>query len=246
VKVKTIAGFLLFTLLFIGPALAAEPWEAAYGKLLKSYVRGDGVDYAAWNANASDKAALKSIVDQIAARGPSNESRDVALAYYINAYNAWILHLVLESYPLKSVREIAPLFGVFTGDRIVVNGKQMSLNHLEKQIIIKQFKEPRIHFAINCASRSCPPLVNVPFTAGELNAQLDKVTRNFAPSPHAARMDPSGKRILLSKIFDWYADDFKPAGGPVPFLNRYLKSPLPKAASVGYQNYDWSLNTPNP
>jgi hypothetical protein len=232
--------------IFVGGAHAAEVWEKDYGRLLKIYASPAGVDYAAWHRNPEDVRTLMNIADQIAKNGPrSNQTAD-ALAYYINAYNVWMLRLVLEKYPIKSVRDIAPLFGVFTGKRIEVNGQKMSLNHLEKQIIIKQFAEPRIHFALNCASRSCPPLSSEPFTSAQLESQLDKVTRAFAQTDFAARVSSDQKQVALSKIFEWYADDFKEAGGPVAFLNGYRQPPIPTNARVSFQEYDWALNAAGP
>ncbi len=221
---------------------SAEPWEAEYGRLVGKYVTPAGtVKYKDWKANAADVAALQKITDQIGSAGPGDTSRDGRLAYYINAYNAWMLRLVLENYPLKSVRDIAPLFGVFTGPRIMLAGKKVSLNHLEKEVLIPEFKDPRVHFAINCASKSCPPLLNATYTAAKLNAQLDAQTKAFA-SRGAGAVQVSGNKAQLSKIFDWYAADFKASGGAIGFLNKYRTETIPAGSKLSYFDYDWSLN----
>lgn len=220
---------------------AVEPWEADYGRLLAKYVTPAGrVKYAEWKASAADLAALQKITDQIGSGGPTDSSHDGRFAFYINAYNAWMLRQVLDHYPIKSVRDIAPLFGVFTAPRIMLGGKKVSLNHLEKQILIPEFKDLRVHFAINCASGSCPPLLNVPFTATKLNAQLDAQTKAFAN--HGA-VQGSGDQLQFSKIFDFYAADFKAGSGDaIAFLNKYRATPIPAGTKISYLDYDWSLN----
>ena len=133
-------------------------WTEDYNRLLAKYVVRNGVKYAAWHDNAQDRATLETVVDAIAKEKPDGD-KDSKLAFYINAYNANILQGVLEKYPVKSVRDIAPLFGFFTQNRITVSGEKMSFNHLEKEII-HGFGEPRMHFVLNCASASCPPLLD--------------------------------------------------------------------------------------
>jgi len=236
--------FSVLALLLLASTLPVfADWRADYERLLSTFVKADGVNYKGLKNSPEAVAALKAVTEGIAAEPVSKLKRDDQLAFYINAYNAWMLQLVVENYPLKSVRDIAPLFGAFTGKRINVGGERMSLNHLEKQIIIKKFKEPRIHFAINCASASCPPLMNFIYTGKDLDRQLNQVTRAFADTKHAAIID--GNNVAVSKIFEWYSDDFKPAGGPIAYLNQYRSNRVPKIpqdARVQYQEYDWALN----
>ncbi len=221
---------------------AAEPWEAEYGRLLAKYVTPAGTaKYKDWKANAADVAALQKITDQVGSAGPGDSSRDGRFAFHINAYNAWMLRIVLENYPIKSVRDIAPLFGAFTAPRIMLAGKKVSLNHLEKEVLIPEFKDPRVHFAINCASASCPPLLNAPFTAAKLNAQLEAQTKAFA-NRGAGAVQVTGSKAQLSKIFDWYSADFKASGGAIGFLNKYRTEPIPAGSKLSYLDYDWSLN----
>ncbi|NJK91383.1 MAG: DUF547 domain-containing protein [Blastochloris sp.] len=233
----------LFLLCLVGTSLihGQEPWETDYNRLLSKYVSPQGVNYGAWKANSKDLQDLKAITQAIAQQGPNSNSREARLAYLINAYNVWTLHNVLERYPVKSVRDIAPIFGFFTGDRIVVMGKKMSLNHLEKQLIIKEFKEPRIHFAVNCASVSCPPLASEAFTEKKLETQLERVTRDFLNKDEPA-LKVETNRVHISKIFDWYKDDFQPLGGALAYINLYRRPPLPEKMKIDYLEYDWSLN----
>jgi hypothetical protein len=214
----------------------AAPKE--YAGLLKTYVTSGGVRYAAWKQNAADVAALKSVADYYAGTLPPKD-RDASLAWHLNAYNAWILQNILAKYPTKGPLAGEPLF--FHGNRIVISGKKTSFDHFEQKVIRPTFKEPRVHFALNCASASCPPLAQKPFDAATLEAQLDQLTRAFTNgNPQAIQV--SGGSVSLSKIFDWYKDDFAAAGGAVAFINRFRKDPLPAGAKVKFMDYDWSLN----
>ena len=240
---KPIFAFLLSIVL--APAChAASSWTEDYDHLLKKYVTPAGVKYAAWKADAADQAALGKVVAAIAEeKAPAG--KDEKLAFYFNAYNANILNGVLAAYPTKSVRDIAPLFGFFTQSRITVSGEKMSFNHLEKDLI-HALGEPRMHFALNCASASCPPLLNKAFTAGSLNADLDKAATAFLNNnKYGIEVSDSGKKADVSKIFDWYNGDFAASGGVVAFINKYRKPPLPADVKISYQEYNWSLNAVN-
>lgn len=222
---------------------AAEPWEAAYATLLNKYATPQGVRYAAWKQSAADLEALAALTRQIASSGPTTPGRNGQLAYLTNAYNIWTLHGVLEKYPIESVRDVAPLFGFFTQSRITVAGEKMSLNKLEKEHILKKFQEPRVHFALNCASVSCPPLRAEPYTASRLDAQIDDATRHFLnTNPHALQPSKEGGRLMVSMLFDWYAADFKTSGGPAAFINRHRTAKIREGTKLGYLEYDWNLN----
>lgn len=215
-------------------------WVQTYNGLLGKYVTSSGVKYAAWKSNSADMQAIQQIVDAIAQEKISGLNKKEQLAFYLNAYNAWILHEALEKYPTKSVKDL--LFTFFTGQRIKVAGEKMSFNHLEKEVIRPKFNEPRIHFALNCASRSCPPLNPEPFRADQLESQLEKLAVAFVNAPNGVTYNEGQKTAAISTIFDWYRDDFKAAGGPVAFINKRRNPPLPNDAKITYQDYDWSLN----
>ena len=231
---------LLLTLAFVAVS-RADSWTEDYNRLLAKYVTPNGVKYAAWHENAQDRAALGKVVDDIAKEKPSG-GKDEKLAFYINAYNANILNGVLEKYPVKSVRDIAPLFGFFTQNRITVAGEKMSFNHLEKEII-HGFGEPRMHFVLNCASASCPPLLDKAFTADNLHEEMDRAASAFLnKNKRGVETSDDGKKAEVSKIFDWYGGDFQASGGVPAFINKYRKPPLPADAKITFQGYDWSLN----
>ena len=239
-KFRTFAGLFALAGLLV-PCRAEEPWQGQFGSLLAKYVTPTGVRYSAWKANASDLQTLQAITDQIAARGPSSSDKNSELAYYINAYNAWILRGVLERYPIKSVADIAPLFGFFFQKRITVAGQRTSFDKLEKTIRDPRYNEPRIHFALNCASRSCPPLRAFAYSAVKLDHELDQNAKAYVQNnPYGLQV--VGQDYRLSKIFEWYKKDFEPVGGVVTFINRYREPKMPTDAKITYQEYNWSLN----
>ena len=227
----------LLVFLALSAAAFAADWQADYARLLKKYVAGGGVKYAEWKADAEDVKALEDVVDGIAAAPASTARSKEQLAFHLNAYNAWILHEAVAKYPTKSVKDLA--FTFFMGNRITVAGTKMSFNTLEKDIIRPRFAEPRVHFALNCASRSCPPLRAEPYSAAKLDAQLDEQARLYVNSEHGVK--PEGDGAALSKIFDWYKEDFGGDAAVAAFLKKY-RSGKSDFKKISYQDYDWGLN----
>jgi hypothetical protein len=197
------------------------------------------VRYAAWHANSVDLKKLDEVTDFYATTTPPDNAKADALAWYLNAYNAWILHNILAKYPTKGPLDGETLF--FHGNRIVISGKKTSFNDLEQKVIRPTFKEPRVHFALNCASASCPPLNAKPFDASTLDAELARLARAFI-NGKAVQIADGGKTLRLSKIFDWYAEDFGGKDKVVAYLNSYRTSKLSDAGKIQFMDYDWSLN----
>jgi len=228
--------------LLLAHMVAAEPDYTEYARVLSAYVTDTGVDYEAWSAHKEDVAALDSFLDQLAGVNPAGLAREAQKAFYINLYNAAMLQAVLERYPLKSVKAIGLVpFSIFKQQFIRLGERRLSLDEVEKGILLKVFSDPRIHFAVNCASRSCPPLRAEPFVAERLDAQLDAQARLFAASEQAARVDFKTRRVAYSKLFKWYAEDFGVVN-PAEYLNRYREVDLPDSYQVDWLPYDWSLN----
>jgi hypothetical protein len=230
---------ILFASVSASRAETSPQWISTYNTLLAKYVTSSGVKYGTWKNNAADMQGIQQVVGAIGREKISGDNSG-QLAFYLNAYNAWILHEALGKYPTKSVKDL--LFTFFTGQRIKVAGEPMSFNHLEKDIIRPKFGEPRVHFALNCASRSCPPINPEAFRADKLDGQLEKLARAFVNSPKGVDYSAEKKTAALSAIFNWYKDDFKAAGGPVAFINKRRNPSLPNDAKITYQEYDWSLN----
>ena len=164
-------------------------------------------------------------------------SKEEKMAYWINAYNAYTVKLVIDSYPIKSIQDIdEPWDKKF----FKIDGEWYSLNELEHEII-RKFHDPRIHFAINCAAYSCPVVWNRAYTADNLNKALDNQSEKFINDP--TRNTITKKVVMLSQIFKWYKKDFKSKNGSVEkFVNKYAHFKISNQKSRGFKDYDWKLN----
>lgn len=169
-------------------------------------------------------------------------SKNQKLSFWINAYNAYTLQLVIKNYPIKSIKDIGSLFSS-TWNRKFINllGKEMSLDDIEHKKIRKQFKEPRIHFAVNCASLSCPSLFQEAFNSEHLDAQLNLAAKKFLKDTTKNYYDSKEKVYYLSKLFQWYGADFNGKyKGYINFVEQYIKAP--KNTPVEWNEYNWNLN----
>ena len=226
---------------------SAEKAAASFDAVLTTAVKGENVDYGALVGNAELKTYLRWLENADLESMPTKEAR---LAFYINAYNALTLSSVLEYWPnIESVANVVPAFGFFKTKKHRVAKQSVTLDELENRIIRSEFKDPRIHAALNCASRSCPPLSSFAFQASKLNRQLDDVFRRFANDTKRNHINIHDGTVSISKIFSWYSDDFKEAGGAAAFLSRYIgdlrkKMLLKNVKTIQYLPYDWSLNKP--
>lgn len=203
-------------------------WDA----LLKKHVNDAGfVDYEAFKADAE---SLDDYLRLLATQEPTKDwSVQELLAYYINTYNAYTVKIILDNYPTNSIKDID---GVFTNAFIPIDGNTLSLGSLENGVL-RKMNEPRIHFAINCASYSCPKLLNEAFTAGRINEQLEEVTVEFINSD---KNELTATPPKVSSIFKFYTKDFEPN---IPqYINKYSETKLSPNAEVQFKEYDWSLN----
>ncbi|MFO0604822.1 MAG: DUF547 domain-containing protein [Polyangiales bacterium] len=216
---------------------------AAYGALLAAYVDGDGrVDYAGLRR---DRGRLDRVLAYVVQVGPSARpdlypTDDARKAFFLTAYNANVWRGVVDRPPLRTLDGVRVSF--FYATRFVVDGAETNLRDLENDRVRAAFRDARVHFALNCASLGCPRLPREPFTPERLDAQLDREARRFCNEPRNVRVDAVRRRVVLSKIFDWYADDF--AGGAVAFINRYRDrdAQVPGGWAVEFADYDWRLN----
>ena len=238
-------SFLVVSFLSSSPVAAADTIDhVVFGDLLNKYVKNGRVDYAGFKA---DQAKLDQYISYLEKIDPETLSRNEQFAFYINAYNAWTIKLVLTGYPgLKSIKDLGSILqSPWSKEFVRINGKTLTLDDIEQKILRPRFKDPRVHFAINCASKSCPPLNSEPYSGATLDAQLDKVTRDFVNGSKNYRLD--GDSLWLSSIFKWYSDDFN--NDPAGFCHIYAEASLKKALDeignrikVKYLDYDWSLN----
>ncbi len=210
----------------------------SYGQLLEKYVNSSGVRYAAWHSNQQDMQALRDVVDFYSSTLPP-EDKNESLAWHLNAYNAWILNNILAKYPTDGPLDNETFF--FHGNRIKISGKKTSFDHLEQKVIRPVFNEPQIHFALNCAAESCPPLHNKPFSGKTLDTDLKKLTSEFI-NRHSQGVVLDKGTVRVSKIFDWYKDDFDGKQGIIPYINRYRTEKIPADAKLEFFDYSWQLN----
>ena len=159
------------------------------------------------------------------------------MAYWINVYNAYTIKLIVNNFPVASIKEID---GPWKKKFFTVDGKVMSLGEIEHQIL-RGFGDPRIHFAINCASASCPRLIQVPYRASNLERLLERQTKEFINDPFYNTI--TNYSVNVSKLFDWYKKDFKEdSGSVVNFINKYSDVNIGPQKNKGYKTYDWSIN----
>ncbi len=233
------------------PSVAAPPLDAEhreFAAVLHLAVKLDGIDYAALRA---DHAALDRYLAQLAATTvPADRSGKLAL--FINAYNAETLALVISklpadpaAWPTWSIKDAGSLFtNVWKAYSFVIAGQRYTLDELE-HTVLRPLGEPRIHFAINCASRSCPPLAVQPYLVATLDAQLEAIARAFATSPYQVRLVQGVLRI--NPILDWFGDDFTADGGVRAFLRARIPAGpvgdyLAGSKPLKFFDYDWKLN----
>lgn len=231
---------------------------APFDRVCKQYVNEVGlVDYAGLKANDAD---LKAFLDQVRAVSPHSNlatfpSETKAITYWINAYNAWMMRAVLDAYPVASVMDIGDDPGVFDAKGRICGGEDLSLNDIEHEILRKEFLEPRIHFALNCASMGCPWIPTEAFTPERLDEQLDRETHRFFAESSHLRIDVASETVYLTPLLDWYGEDFIRYLKEVkqidePSLLDYLRIYAPASSAdeiaddfeIQWLEYGWGLN----
>lgn len=218
--------------------------HAALNRLLAQHVNEGWVNYGTLD---EQRHQLSAYAKSLAQAPVQSFSRDQQLAFWINAYNAFTLQLILEHKPKRSIRDIN---GAWDKYRFTAGGRALTLNQIEHEIIRKQFNEPLIHMVLVCAAKSCPILESQAFTATDLRERLQQAARRFARDRSKNRYLPKEKKLVVSKIFEWYGDDFVSryaAGGNKldairGYFSTFLNEPLPSDLSVTYGDYDWRLN----
>lgn len=227
-------------------SFAAEPDWSGYAALLRDHVRPGskhGTRVAVVNYQAlKENGTLETVYRQISGfRVQDLVSREEKLAFYINAYNILAIKMVLDHWRVESIKDagglLSPVWDKPAGE---IGGEQVTLGRIEHKIL-RPMGEPRIHFAIVCASVSCPDLYNEPFTAAQMDDQLDEQVRRFLGNDKKG-MTLTGDQIRISRIFDWFGEDFDPVGGAAAFIRKY-RPDLPALPVEADIPYDWALNT---
>lgn len=247
------------------PAIAkqADQGESLkiYGGLLAKYLAAGadgvtGVAYAKWHADIKDRAALDGAVMAMAAQKPSQMQRGEAFAFWANLYNALTLKVVLDAYPVASIKDIkssgASLFdlksysGPWRTRLVTVEEKELSLDDIEHLIMRPTFKDARVHYAVNCASIGCPNLKQTPWTASTLERDLDAAARAYVNHPRGVKVADDGQLVVAS-IYSWFQEDF---GGSqkgvlahlMKYANPALNAKLKGKTGFDSHEYNWTLN----
>ncbi len=227
--------------------------HSAWNLLVRKYVDDHGnVDYTGWKGSRRDVQALDDYLSDLSRADRGQKANQQArLAMWINAYNAVTVRGILREYPTKSIKNhTAILYGynIWKDLLLQVGGQQLSLDQIEHEIL-RKMREPRIHFAIVCASRSCPKLMNTAYTADNLEQLLTQNTRDFFADPANFRFDSTRGRMYLSSILDWFGPDFgKTTADRLRAIAPYLPDEASQRAAesgsvaVSFLDYDWSLN----
>ncbi|MDY6802657.1 MAG: DUF547 domain-containing protein [Cyanobacteriota bacterium] len=230
-----------------------------YAIVLSQYVNDRGlVNYAELKQNRQNLDEFNAAIGAVSPAAYQSWTDNAKIAFLINAYNSLTLESIIDNYPTKSIRNIP---GVWKIRKFNVAGQQITLDHIEHQILRKEFDQPKIHVALVCAANSCPFLRREPFTAEKLEAQLDDQSQTFLAQTNNFRIDRPNNRVYLSSIFKWFGEDFEPTYGQsenipglnnketavINYVNQYLSPEerqylMQGGYDVKYSNYDWSLN----
>ena len=220
------------------------PTHELWGALLKDFVQNGHVNYIRLHENSEQ---LNIYLSRLKEHSPSSDwSKEESLAYWINAYNAFTLKIILDNYPVESIKDIGsniqiPLINsTWDIPFIEIGDKELTLNDIEHRILRKDFNEPTIHFAIVCASVSCPSLRSEAYTAGKIYKQLNEQALAFINDKSKNQI--ATNQVKISKIFSWFEGDFTKEGNLIDFLNQYSKVKINKEADISYMDYNWSLN----
>ncbi|MFL0062895.1 DUF547 domain-containing protein [Tenacibaculum maritimum] len=228
----------LFSLLFIAVNIQAQ--TDVFNALLKTYVDAKGnIDYKGLRKNS---ALLDLYLGHLEKTVPGRKwSSNKAKAFWINAYNAYSIKIILDSYPLKTVTAIKRKGkNAWKIPFAIIGKKTYSLDYIEHKILRRWHDDPRIHVAINAASVSGPRFVNFAFTAKNIEGELEKLMSEFINDP--AKNKITLEKIEVSKVFEWYQEDFTSQNSLVDYINKYSKTKVNDNATVTYLEYDWNLN----
>jgi hypothetical protein len=264
VVIRSITSVLVAGSMFASTGNAQTAAGGKYDELLRMYVKpsADGVnrvDYVAWKKSKADLAKLDAALADMMTATPSKLERNAAMAYWINLYNAVTLKVILDKYPVASIRDIKSsgfldpkaYIGPWRTKRTKIEGTDYSLDDIENIALRPVFKDPRVHYAVNCASFGCPNLLNRAWTAATLDADLDTAARDFVNHKRGVEIQP-GNKLKVSSIYSWFEGDFGATGqdAVLAHFRKYGGPDLIKAldagAKIGDNDYIWTLAVVKP
>ncbi len=247
---RTLAGFLLALGVSVdvagGACTAIDQSHAEWTAILGRRVQDGRVDYA--GLERDDRGALDTYLATLSATCATDYEQwtpQQRIAFWLNAYNAATVRLILDHYPIASIRKIGWLPGAAFRQELLpmpgLKGATISLDDIEHGTLRRSFREPRVHFALVCAARSCPALRSEAYRGADLDRQLDDQARQFLHDTRKNRIDPAARTLRLSPIFKWFRGDFEADGESLPrYVARYVGDV--GAYDVEFLDYDWSLN----
>ncbi|MBW1734041.1 MAG: DUF547 domain-containing protein [Deltaproteobacteria bacterium] len=239
-----VLGVLSFLITGLAGAALQKVDNRIYQELLEKYVRNGQVDYRGFKEEEKELDRYLEVLEQVDSEALSRDDR---FAFYINAYNAWTIKLILTGYPdVKSIKDLGSFFRSPWKKKICrIDGEVISLDQIEHGILRPRFKDPRVHFAINCAAKGCPPLRSVPYEGTNLDQQLDEMAAAFINDPSRNRLERN--TLYASRIFDWFEEDL--GGDIIGFFLKYARDGLKKNLErqredikIRHLDYDWTLN----
>lgn len=224
--------------------------HAPLTSLLKEYVDEEGrIDYTEWHEDEEANDELDAYLESVANASTDGHADDARLAFFLNAYNAYVIDSILEEWPVENPQHVD---GFFDAAEHRVAGRDLTLDALEHKVIRPEFEEPRIHFVLVCAAESCPRLRQQALDAKTLEETLNEATREFITESTTLEQGGGGsndgtERVVTSKLFDWFADDFeKEAGSVRDYLKQYVagseREALDNGAPIEFRDYDWAIN----
>ncbi len=241
-RTHIISLLVISSVLTVSSAKAFDHAHNSLNTVLKTYVNSDGmVDYKSLKANRGDLDSYLKSTAAVSESDYNGWSESTRLAFLINVYNAETLQLIIDNYPVKSIKKIGSILGTpWDVKSVSLFGETTTLNYVEHSILRKKYTEPRVHFAIVCAAMGCPPLRNEAFVAERLDAQLTSQAKTFLGQSSKNRIE--GNTLYLSTIFKWFGGDFTKGGKSVPeYIDPYIDGDT-KGKKIKYTDYDWSLN----
>lgn len=245
---KTAIFFLIIIFLLPGFQAAVSKTSvdnSIYATLLKKHVKNGVVDYRGFKEEEALLDQYLKVLENVDTKSLTGNEQ---FAFYVNAYNAWTVKLILSGYPgIKSIKDLGSLFKTPWKKKIAkIDGNVITLDDIEHRILRPRFKDPRVHFAINCAAKSCPPLISEPYDGeGNQDSQLDRSVKAFLSDRKSNYLE--GNTLYVSKIFQWFSEDFNNdiIGFFMKYADENLKKELKAKAgdiTISYLHYDWSLN----
>jgi Protein of unknown function, DUF547 len=249
---RALLAALVMLLLAAAPARAqAPPDPGSWDQLLQRYVAtgADGINrvaYARWKTDSADRAALRGYIATLEATPASRLPRADQFVFWVNLYNAVTVDVVLGAYPVRSIRDIKPnpfASGPWSEKRVTVEGRRLSLDDIEHRVLRPGWRDPRVHYALNCASLGCPNLMPRAWRGETLGPDLDAAARAYVG--HARGVAAGARGLTLSRLYQWYRADFGDEAALRAHLVRYApaarRADIASRPILGYA-YDWSLN----